>query len=48
MEWQKAFDCLRIGVTHERKLGENTANTSLTCGVLLSKMNRFAESIEYA
>lgn len=47
-EWQKAFDNLRITITHERRIGDNTANTSLTCGVLLSKMNRFAESIEFA
>ena len=39
---------MRFAISHERTLGESTANTSLTCAVLLSKMARFAESIEYA
>ena len=47
-EWQKAFDNLRITISHERRIGDNTANSALTCGILLSKMNRFAESVEYA
>jgi tetratricopeptide (TPR) repeat protein len=46
--WQLAFDNLRMVITHEKRIGDNTANTQLTCGVLLSKMGRFAESIEFA
>jgi hypothetical protein len=35
-------------MSHEGALGDNTANSNLTCAVLLSKMHRYAESIEYA
>jgi hypothetical protein len=31
-EWQKSFDNLRIAITHEKRVGDNTAETSLTCG----------------
>ena len=47
-DWSQGFDSLRLGMVHERWLGENIANSSLTCAVLLSKMNRFAEAIEYS
>lgn len=32
----------------ESDLHENTSNTSLTCAVILSKLNRYAESIDFA
>ena len=47
-EWTKAFDCFKVALKLEKDLKENTANTSLTCAVILSKLNRYAESIEFA
>jgi hypothetical protein len=47
-DWVKSFDCFRVAMKHEKDLNENTANTSLTCAVILSKLNRYADSIDYA
>ena len=42
------MDCFKVALKLESDLKENTANTSLTCAVILSKLNRYAESIDYA
>ena len=47
-DWVKAYDCFRVALKLEKDLKENTANTSLTCAVILSKLNRYAESIDHA
>ena len=47
-EWSRALDSIRQGMVLESQLGDNSANTALTAAILLSKMSRFAESIEYS
>jgi len=47
-EWLKAFDCFKVALKLERSLEENSANTALTCAVILSKLDRYGESIDYA
>jgi hypothetical protein len=47
-EWQKAFDCMKQSIQHEKTLKINYANAALTCAVMLSKMGRFAETIDFA
>ena len=46
-EWQNSLDHNRQAMVFEKQLGESTANSSLTAAILLSKMNRFAEAIEF-
>ena len=46
-EWQNSFDHMRETIALEGQLNESTANSALTTAILLSKMNRFAEAIEY-
>jgi hypothetical protein len=51
-EWNKAL----ANFQHSLKLDQSpinpdplgAANTSLTCAIILSKLNKYAESIEYA
>ncbi len=38
---------MRQAIMFEGQLSESSANSSLTAAILLSKMNRFAEAIEY-
>ena len=38
---------MRHAMTFEQQLGESPANSALTSAILLSKMNRFAEAIEF-
>ena len=51
-DWNKALDYFKISLkldTSEKSpdpLG--AANTSLTCAVILSKLNRYSDSIDYA
>ncbi|CDW88809.1 UNKNOWN [Stylonychia lemnae] len=47
-DWSKAFDCFKVALKLEKDLRENSSNTALTCAVILSKLNRYAESIDYA
>ena len=47
-EWGRALDSIRQGILLESQLGDSSANSALTAAILLSKMNRFAESIEYS
>ena len=47
-DWQKSYDSFKVALKLEKDLKENTANTSLTCAVILSKLNRYADSIDFA
>ena len=47
-EWGRALDSIKQGMLFESQLGNNSANSALTASILLSKMNRFAESVEYS
>lgn len=38
---------MRQSIAFEKQLGDSVANSALTSAILLSKMNRFAEAIEY-
>ena len=46
-QWEHAFDSMRQTIIFEEQLNESPANSALTAAILLSKMNRFAEAIEY-
>ena len=51
-DWAKALDYFKISLKLDNSIINpdplGAANTSLTCAVILSKLNRYAESIDFA
>jgi tetratricopeptide (TPR) repeat protein len=51
-DWTKALDYFKISLKLDNSIINpdplGAANTSLTCAVILSKLNRYAESIDFA
>ena len=47
-EWGRSLESIKQGMLFESQLNNNSANSALTAAILLSKMNRFAESVEYS
>ena len=47
-EWGRSLDSIKQGIIFEGQLGNNSANSALTAAILLSKMNRFAEAVEFS